>query len=45
MAENSNTGQETSGFRTYNIPLEQVPKFSHDDPKVDEYISEMVSYL
>uniref|UniRef100_A0A8D8SGR9 Hypoxia-inducible factor 1-alpha inhibitor n=1 Tax=Cacopsylla melanoneura TaxID=428564 RepID=A0A8D8SGR9_9HEMI len=36
---------QCSGFRKYNIPLEQVAKFSHDDPRVDEYISEMKPVL
>lgn len=34
---------QPNGFRKYNIPLEQVPKFPHDDPRVDECISQMVS--
>lgn len=49
MAESSQTDSDgkssTDGFRKYNIPLEQVPRLSFDDPRVDEYIGDMVSII
>ncbi|XP_017298865.1 hypoxia-inducible factor 1-alpha inhibitor-like [Diaphorina citri] len=49
MAESSQTDSDgkssTDGFRKYNIPLEQVPRLSFDDPRVDEYIGDMKPVL
>lgn len=33
---------DESQLRRYPIELQQIPKLSHDDPKIDEYIASNV---
>lgn len=38
-------GWDQSQLRKYDIPLDEIPRLSVRDPKVDEFIAENVSIL
>lgn len=38
-----NKSWDESQLRKYNLVLDQIPRLNHDDPKVDELMSQNVS--